>query len=564
MTAPAVLADLFPGVDFLARIGAGAYGEIWLARFPGGVCRAVKLVAADPARPDSAAREHHAWRLLRSLADPADPLAPLHPALVPLLDLRETPDAFGVVMPLADSLRPNWADSPADYAPRTLSAELLARRALPLPECLELAERLASALDFLQRHCLVHRDIKPSNVLYLDGKPVLADPGLLADTREASSVVGTPGYVPGEQHGRFPADLFSLGVLLSEAATGRSATELGYAPVEEADTGHPLYARFLALLRRVTDPNPARRPQTAAAFLKELRALSAPPPRRHRILPWLLLALAATVLAAILLLSHRPLSPVPAGGEDGPPAVGVAPEPEPAPRAARDSTETTETPETTETEGIAVADAQPEASVDSVVSVDSADSVARPSPPPPAPLPATNRPLLYISSDMADAGAFLQLYTDRIRVGLPLRGFTADDAALLLVLPPDDPAFYASADWTGPAPWRLVPLVAATAADTPPALPDAPVFPANAPHPARTGHAAIALLPADAPYPEAVFLLPTPPYAWESLLADLPDATFADLENLWLETCEFPRRKREFNDDLRKAKQNPLLLGDFP
>ncbi|MBQ9345093.1 MAG: protein kinase [Kiritimatiellae bacterium] len=561
MTAPAVLADLFPGVDFLARIGAGAYGEIWLARFPGEVCRAVKLVAADPARPDSAAREHHAWRLLRSLAAPADPLVPIHPALVPLLDLRETPDAFGVVMPLADSLRPNWVASPADYAPRTLSAELLARRALPLPECLELAERLASALDFLQRHCLVHRDIKPSNVLYLDGKPVLADPGLLADTREASSVVGTPGYVPGEQHGRFPADLFSLGVLLSEAATGRSATELGYAPVEEADTGHPLYARFLALLRRVTDPNPARRPQTAAAFLKELRALSAAPPRRHRILSWLLLALAAAFLAVIFLLSHRPLAPAPAGGEDEPPA-DVSPEAEPAPLPARDSTETTET-ETTETGGTGGAEAHPGTSVDSVDSVVSVDSVARPSLPPPAPLPATNRPLLYISSDMADAGAFLQLYTDRIRVGLPLRGFTTDDAALLLVLPPDDPAFATSDNWTGPAPWQLVPLVPVNADNTPPTAKQDPVFPTDAPYPGRSTHAAIAFLPGDAPYPEAIFFLPNPPYVWEARLANLPHATFEDLEHLWWKACELPRIDRESGEMLREVESNPRLRGDF-
>lgn len=527
MTVPAALANLFPDADFLARIGAGAYGEIWLARFPGGVCRAVKFVAADPARPDSAARERHAWRLLRSLANPAAPHAPLHPALVPLLDIRETPDAFGVVMPLADSLRPNWVDSPADYAPRTLSAELLARRALPLPECLDLAERLAAALDFLQRHCLVHRDIKPSNVLYLDGKPVLADPGLLADTREASSVVGTPGYVPGEQHGRFPADLFSLGVLLSEAATGRGTTELGYAPVEEADTSHPLYARFLALLRRVTDPNPARRPQTAAAFLKELHGLSAPPTRRRL---WPLAVFALFLLAALALLlrhQHRisPATPPPAPESPAAPIISEVSE----------KSEHSEYSESSEVPDI----------------------------PPPLPLPATNRPLLYISSDMADAGAFLQLYTDRIRVGLPLRGYTADDAALLLVLPPDDPAFYATTDWTGPAPWRLVPLVAPTADDTPPALPDAPVFPSDAPYPARTSHAAVAFLLTDAPYPEAVFLLPAPPYAWESLLADLPDATFADLEHLWIKICESSRFKNESDDLLRKAKQDPFCTGDI-
>ncbi|MBP5787256.1 MAG: hypothetical protein J6Y19_05535 [Kiritimatiellae bacterium] len=164
---------------------------------------------------------------------------------------------------------------------------------------------------------------------------------------------------------------------------------------------------------------------------------------------------------------------------------------------------------------------------------------------------------------MADAGAFLQLYTDRIRVGLPLRGYTADDAALLLVLPPDDPAFYASADWSGLAPWRLVPLVAANADNTPPTSKNDPVFPADAPYPGRSTHAGIALLPDGAPYPEAIFFLPNPAYVWESLLANLPDATFDDLEHLWWKTCELPRIDRESVEILRKVESNPLLTGDF-
>ena len=53
---------------------------------------------------------------------------------------------------------------------------------------------------------------------------------------------------------------------------------------------------------------------------------------------------------------------------------------------------------------------------------------------------------VYISRDMIEDGAFLQLFSDRIRVGLPMHGFGAEDACLLLVLPPDDPAAQEPAD----------------------------------------------------------------------------------------------------------------------
>ena len=482
---PVPLAELFPEAVFAAKIGEGAYGEVWLARFPGGVWRAVKFVAGDGERAE---RERRALRLLRSLADPAAPDAPLHPALMPVADLREGPGAFAYSMPVADALRPNWRDNPAQYRPRTLAADLVARRALPLGECLDLAEALAGGLAYLQRHCLVHRDLKPSNVPFLEGRPVLADFGLLADTREAESVVGTPGYVPKEQHGEFPADIYSLGVLLSVASTGRSADEVGLAPVQEADRLHPLFSRWLDLLRRATDTSPARRPQTAEAFLQELRALrDAPtgPKWRRKLFAFLALcAIGGAVIGIRHVLRLPPAVPLPATT------------PGPAPTAS-------------------------------------------------VPVPPSDNHPLFVSRDMAEDGAFLQLYTDRIRVGLPLHGFTAEDACLLLVFPPDDPAYDPEAVWNGPMPWRLCPLVPADAANTPPSAIEAPAFPPDAPHLARTTHAAIAMLPADVPYPEAVFLLCEPIWAWEPRLAALPDATFDDLRSLWWETCESPRSARE-------------------
>ena len=170
----------------------------------------------------------------------------------------------------------------------------------------------AGALEFLQRHCLVHRDIKPSNVIYLDGKLVLADVGLLADTREAQSLVGTPGYVPREQHGRFAGDLYSLGILLLEISTGRPAAESGAAPVEEANTDAPSFSRWIDILSRVCDPNPARRYQTATALLRDLRALRDAPPPSHAVvntkqvlLRRIEISAGIALLALAILLSFR-------------------------------------------------------------------------------------------------------------------------------------------------------------------------------------------------------------------------------------------------------------------
>lgn len=483
---PASLAELFPEASFAAKIGEGAYGKVWLARFPGGAWRAVKYVAGDS---ESAQRERRALRLLRSLADPAAPDAPLHPALLPVADLRESPGAFAYSMPLADSLRPNWRDDPAQYRPRSLDAELVARRALPLDECLGLAETLAGALAFLQRHCLVHRDLKPSNVLFLDGRPVLADFGLLADTREAGSCVGTPGYVPPEQHGDFSADLYSLGILLRVASTGRPAKEAGLAPVPEADTSHPLVASWLDLLRRCTDASPRRRPQTAEAFLKDLQDLRALPAAARRCRPRLLYALLALALLALIAAALRGIR------RTAPPPPAPAPAPEIQP---------------------------------------------------PAPVPPSDSRPLFVSGDMAEDGAFLQLFTDRIRVGLPLHGYAAEDAALLLVLPPGDPAYDPGAVWKGPFPWRLCPLVPADASNTPPSAAEAPAWPADASRTGRLAATAIVPLPAGAPYPEAVFLLCESPQAWQSHLAALPaEAPFETLRDLWWNACEAPRALRE-------------------
>jgi len=68
---------------------------------------------------------------------------------------------------------------------------------------------------------LVHRDIKPSNIIFVNGKPKLADIGLVVSLGDARSFVGTEGYVPPEGPGTIHADIYSLGKVLYEISTGQ-------------------------------------------------------------------------------------------------------------------------------------------------------------------------------------------------------------------------------------------------------------------------------------------------------------------------------------------------------
>ena len=109
----------------------------------------------------------------------------------------------------------------------------------PIPEgelrdFLVLMSRLCGALAYLHGEGVVHRDIKPQNVIIRpDGTPVLLDFGLAsyfgAGGRESlevgGKVEGTPEYMSPEQiRGEYVdarADLYSVGCILYEGATGR-------------------------------------------------------------------------------------------------------------------------------------------------------------------------------------------------------------------------------------------------------------------------------------------------------------------------------------------------------
>ena len=116
---------------------------------------------------------------------------------------------------------------------------------VPELKVLDVAIKIASALDTALKRNLLHRDIKPGNILFnADGEPKLVDFGLARDAGDESAdqhvIWGTPYYVAPEKIRRerenFHSDMYSLGGTLYHAITGHVPFE---APtVEEVISAH--------------------------------------------------------------------------------------------------------------------------------------------------------------------------------------------------------------------------------------------------------------------------------------------------------------------------------------
>jgi WD40 repeat protein/serine/threonine protein kinase len=219
-----MVGQIVPDYELLRCIGRGAYGEVWLARSNAtGVLRAAKIVWRHKFEHDRPfQREFEGIQRFERISRE-------HPSQLALFHIgrNEAEDYFYYVMELADDVQ-QLSDA-ASYSPRTLRADLSHGR-LPAAQVLEIGLALTEALGHLHRHGLVHRDVKPSNVIFVDGRPKLADIGLVTDASDRCSIVGTEGYLPPEGPGTPQADIFALGKVLYEAATGLDRREFPKLP----------------------------------------------------------------------------------------------------------------------------------------------------------------------------------------------------------------------------------------------------------------------------------------------------------------------------------------------
>lgn len=254
---------------FQPPFGQGGFGKVWLARNAIGQWQALKAVyqskfgsATGPYDAEFKGIERY------------KPVSEKHPGLLRIdFVSRMKPEGyFYYVMELGDGQTADWQKDPATYKPWDLT-HLRARSAggrVPVLDCVRVGLVLSEALDFLHRQGLTHRDIKPSNVIFVNGRPKLADIGLVSQIRSPDQIqtyAGTPGYMPPppEPPGTVVADIYALGMLLYVTSTGSEPTlfpNLSTTLMER--TGHAEFIRLNAIILKACQPDPRRRYTSAA------------------------------------------------------------------------------------------------------------------------------------------------------------------------------------------------------------------------------------------------------------------------------------------------------------
>lgn len=164
-------------------------------------------------------------------------------------------------------------------------------RRLSLPRTLTLLRQLSSALVALHRRGMVHRAVMPSNILLSareNGQVKLADFSMVKLPERNPPLpdhwLGRTEYCAPEQRENAStvgpaADVYSLGVLAYRMLTA-SLPDPAAGAVELPD-GAP--EALAALVRQMTDPDPARRPAHAGTVLQALGAIPVEAPAKPKV-----------------------------------------------------------------------------------------------------------------------------------------------------------------------------------------------------------------------------------------------------------------------------------------
>jgi hypothetical protein len=268
------------------QLGQGGMGVVYLADDTR-LQRRVALKALNPALGESPGlreRLRHEARVVAGLS---------HPGIATVYALEEIDNELYMVY---------------EFVPGSNLRTLLKSGPLPMREIVSIGVQLARALAEAHTLGIVHRDLKPENVIktpsgvvkILDFGLALGEQGTQPRLTHTGIVVGTPAYLSPEQvrgqEADFRSDLFALGLLLYELASGTNpfmsnsvTTTIAKIVEEDPPSLSEVRPKSEPELERVVKvclrKNPADRYQSTQELVADLQQLSEEIAARVRVTP---------------------------------------------------------------------------------------------------------------------------------------------------------------------------------------------------------------------------------------------------------------------------------------
>jgi serine/threonine-protein kinase len=258
----------------VGRVGSGGMADVWLAEDQL-LHRSVALKFLH----DRFAQDQKFVERFRREATAAAGLQ--HPNIVAVYDRGQWEGAHYIAM---------------EYVEGASLKDLIAR-GLSVGEAVEMVRQILSGAAFAHEHGVIHRDFKPQNVLVdAEGRARVTDFGIAragaSEITQAGSVLGTAQYLSPEQaQGQevtAASDIYSIGVILYEALTGRlpfeaespvavALKQISERPRPPSELNPEVSPALDAVVLRALAKDPANRYGSALEFQRALDAAEADP-----------------------------------------------------------------------------------------------------------------------------------------------------------------------------------------------------------------------------------------------------------------------------------------------
>jgi len=277
---PGVIGQSLGHYQILSLLGVGGMGQVYRARD-------TKLDRTVALKLPPAEVASDAERMRRFVREAKAASALNHPNVAHIYEIGEAGGVSYMAMEYVEG--------------QTLAAKINGQP-LEVGEVAEIGSQIADALDEAHRKGITHRDIKPQNIMLTPrGQVKVLDFGLAKITRPAAQAVGSDittlvNTVPGVIMGTVPymspeqalgrevdhrSDIFNLGVLLYETATGRLPFDgansggtldriLHAQPEAMARFNHGVPEELERIVRKCLEKNRERRYQSARELIVDL------------------------------------------------------------------------------------------------------------------------------------------------------------------------------------------------------------------------------------------------------------------------------------------------------